>query len=208
MNAQSRPLARRTSQLGLALVAGLILAGCGFLKPARPISRYFVLTPLPAAAPAPADAPGLGVGQVKLAAYLQNTSLAIRKGTNEVDYSQMFLWAERLDTSFQRVLAADLAVLVPTGKVRLSAWRSEDVAAEVYVSVERFDVDVAGQGTLIAWWRIVSPGGQKTLKSGETRLTLAGPAPEADPAGAIATLSELLANLSRQLAPMLKEAAK
>jgi uncharacterized lipoprotein YmbA len=204
MNPQSLSLARRTTHLALALLAGLMLAGCGFLKPARPVSRYFVLTPLPAAAPAPAGAPGLGVGQVKLAAYLRETSLAIRKGANEVDYSQQFLWAEKLDTGFQRALAENLAVLLPTDKVRLSAWRSEDVVAEVYVNVERFDVDVAGQGTLIAWWRIGAPGGEKTLQSGEARLTLAGPAPDTDPAGAIATLSGLVGDFSRQLATSIK----
>ncbi len=123
----------------------------------------------------------MGVGQVKLPAYLFDTSLAVRKGTNEIDYLPSALWAERLDTGFQRVLAANLATLLPTDQIRLSAWRSEDVAAEVYVTIEQFDVDATGRGVLVAWWRILSPGGEKTLKAGESRLARQGPSPDAEP---------------------------
>ena len=147
----------------------------------------------------------MGVGQVKLPAYLFDTSLAVRKGTNEIEYLPSALWAERLDTGFQRVLAANLATLLPTDQIRLSAWQSEDVAAEVYVTIEQFDVDASGRGVLVAWWRILSPGGEKTLKAGESRLARQGPPPDADPSGAVATLSELVADLSRQLAQALKE---
>ena len=128
------------------------LTGCSFLKPAQATARHFVLTPLPAAEPAKV-APGalaVGVGQVKLPAYLFNTSLAVRKGTNEIEYLPSALWAERLDTGFQRVLAANLAIVLPTDQIRLSAWRSEDVAAEVYVTIEQFDVDASGRGVLVA----------------------------------------------------------
>ena len=183
------------------------LTGCSFLKPAKSTARHFVLTPLPASGPATAASGSLavGVGQVKLPAYLFDTSLAVRKGTNEIEYLPSALWAERLDTGFQRVLAANLAIVLPTDQVRLSAWQSEDVAAEVYVTIEQFDVDTSGRGVLVARWRILSPGGEKTLKAGESRLTRQGPPPDAGPSGAVATLSELVADLSRQLAQALKE---
>jgi len=116
------------------------------------------------------------------------------------------LWAERLDTGFQRVLAANLSVLLPTDRIRLSAWNREDVSAEVQVTLEQFDVDSNGRGVLVAWWRILSPGGEKTLKAGESRLSRQGPSPGTSPSGAIATLSDLMADLSRQLAQALKEA--
>jgi uncharacterized lipoprotein YmbA len=190
----------------VVLCAGL--TGCGFLKPAKITTRQFVLTPLPAVGPAatPSGWPAVGVGQVKLPAHLFNTSLAVRKGTNEMEYSGEVLWAERLDGSFQRVLAANLATLLPTDQIRLSAWRSEDVAAEVHVTVEQFDVDSSGRAVLVAWWRVLSPGGEKTLKAGECRVARQGPTPEANPSGAIAILSDLVADLSRQLTQALKEA--
>ena len=191
------------------LVALLALTGCGFLKPARSAERRFLLTPLPTVASTTVlgDAPRVGVGQVKLPAYLYNTSLAVRRGTNEVDYLPLALWAERLDTGAQRVLAANLAILLPTDQIRLSVWRSEDVSAEVYVAIEQFDVDTSGKAALVSRWRVMSPGGEKTLKAGECRFTHEGPSPEANPSGAVATLNHLLADLSRQLAQAIKETA-
>ena len=192
----------------LALAACVSLTGCfGFLKPSKATERHFVLAALPVTetAAVPPGTLAVGVGQVKLPAYLFNTSMAIRSGTNEIEYPVVTLWAERLDTGIQRVVAANLALLLPTDQIRLSAWRSEDVAAEVYVTIEQFDVDTRGNAVLVAWWRILAPGGEKILKAGEARLTRQGPSPDTAPSGAIATLSDLVADLSRQLAQALKE---
>ena len=163
---------------------------------------------MPAAEPAKV-APGalaVGVGQVKLPAYLFNTSVAVRKGTNEVEYLPSALWAERLDTGFQRVLAADLAIVLPTDRIQLSAWQKDAVAAEVYVTLEQFDVDAGGRGVLVARWRILSPGGEKILKAGGSRLVRQGRPPGDGASGAVATLSDLVADFSRQLAQALQEA--
>ncbi|MCX6922243.1 MAG: PqiC family protein [Verrucomicrobia bacterium] len=195
-------------RLLLAVALSVSLTGCfGFLKPAKPTARHFVLTTLPAAEPAakPGGTLAVGVGPIKLAAYLFNTSFAVRKGTNEIDYLPATFWAERLDSGLQRTLAANLATLLPTDQIRISAWQTADVSAEVYVAIDQFDVDARGQGMILAWWRILSPGGEKTLKAGECRLTRQGPAPQADPSGSIATLSELAAELSRQVAQAVKE---
>jgi uncharacterized lipoprotein YmbA len=184
------------------------LTGCfGFLKPVPSTARHFVLTPVPASG---SVAPGsgsvaLGVGQVKLASYLLDTSLAVRKGTNEITYMPSVLWAERLDSGLQRVLASNLSSLLHTDQVRLSAWQSEDVSAEIYVHIQQFDVNTDGNAVLVAWWRILAPGGQKTLKAGETRLSRPSPMPGVDPSGAVATLSQLVADFSGQLAQSIKE---
>jgi len=137
---------------------------------------------------------------VKIPAYLLDTSLAVRQGTNEINYLSLVLWAERLDSGLQRVLAANLATLLGTDQIHISTWRSRDVAAEVYVAIERFDVDSNGRGVLVARWRIVAPGGDKVLKASESRLTREGPSPDTEPAGAITTLSALVADMSRQIA--------
>jgi uncharacterized protein len=187
--------------------ACVVLCGCLDLKPARPTARYFVLSSLPGTAAARTTHLAVGIGQVKLPAYLFKESLAVRKGTNEVEYVEGALWAEQLSSGFQRVLAADLASLLPTDQVRLSGWRREDVALEVQITVEQFDTDTAGGGVLVAWWRIMSPGGEKLLKAGRFSAVQKGPAPQANPEGAIATLSRLLADLSRELAEAIKGVA-
>lgn len=198
---------RRLGAPLLAVSLGVGLAGCSFLKPAQASARHFVLTPLPAAEAdsAPANSLAVGLSRIRLAAYLFNTALAVRRDTNEIDYLPTAFWGERLDTGLQRVLAANLARLLPTDHIRLSAWQREDVSVEVYVRVERFEVDARGQGELVAWWRLLSPGGERTFKAGECHRTRQGPTPDTDPSGAVATLSELVADLSRELAQAIQE---
>jgi uncharacterized lipoprotein YmbA len=186
------------------IVLAVGFTGCSFLKPAKSTARHYVLTPI-AGRQAGSGSLTVGLGQVKLPAYLFDTSLAVRKSNNEIEYLNSALWAERLDAGLQRVLAANLGTLLPTDQIRLSAWQTGDVSVEVYVVIERFDVDARGQGVLAGWWRVLSPGGEKTLKAGKSRLTRQGPAPGTDPSGAVATLSELAADLSRQVAQAVKE---
>jgi uncharacterized lipoprotein YmbA len=199
-----RPRARTLLTILCSIVLSVGLAGCSFLKPAKSTTRYYVLTPV-AMTQSGSGSLTLGLGQVKLPAYLFNTSLAVRQGTNEVEYLDSSIWAERLDAGFQRVLAADLATVLPMEHVRLSAWQRAEVSAELYLTIEQFDVEAGGQGVLIASWRILSPGGEKVLKAGGSRLGRQGPRPDIGASGAVATLSELVADLSRQLAQALKE---
>jgi uncharacterized lipoprotein YmbA len=189
----------------MALCAGV--SGCSFLKPAKSSARHFVLSPVPAvgSATVASGSIAVGLGKVKIPAYLFNTSLVVRKGTNEIEYLPSTFWAERLDSGFQRVLAANLAILLPTDRVPLSAWRRDEVVAEVYVTLEQFDVDTSGRGALVAQWRILSPGGDQLLKAGSSRLSRQGPPPDPDVSGSFDTLSQLVADFAGQLASALKE---
>jgi uncharacterized lipoprotein YmbA len=193
-------------------VAGCALAvcltGCNILKPSGVNPQSFVLSPLPAAAtPSNHATGGVGVALVKIPSYLFKNSIAVREGTNQLAYLEKAVWAERLDRGLQRIVAANLASLLSTERISLSAWRSQEVDVEVFVTVEQFDVDHQGRGVLLAWWRLLSPGHEKELKTGQFRGTRSGPAPESDPQGAAATMSELAAGLSREIAEAIKAAA-
>jgi uncharacterized lipoprotein YmbA len=186
---------------GMLCLALIALTSCSFLKPAQSVARHFVLTTIATNAPASTLNPlALGVGQVRLPSYLFNTPMAVRKGANEVEHLPTANWAERLDAGFQRVLAANLATLLGTDRVYLSAWQKSDVAVELHVIIEQFDVDTSGRGQLSVRWRVVSPAGDQVLKSGISRIERTGPAPGTDAAGAVATLSELVGDFSREMA--------
>jgi uncharacterized lipoprotein YmbA len=182
--------------------AALGFAGCSFLKPSELVVRSFVLTALPA--PTEATAPPadrtVGIGFVKLPGYLLATPMAMRQGGNEIVYLPNARWAERLDRGLQRVIAANLTTLQPTVQTRLSAWRPEEVSAEVYVTIEQFDADALGEFVLIASWRIVSPAGGEVRQAGRFHTTRQGPAPDADPLAATELMSALVAELSQALA--------
>jgi uncharacterized lipoprotein YmbA len=147
----------------------------------------------------------VGIHAVKMPGYLSGKSFAMRRENNEIIYLESADWAERLDTSVQRVLAADLARLIPTDQVRLSRWGAEAVAIEVDVSVDRFDVDSRGEGSLVAWWRLLSPGGEKVLASSKFSATRKGPPPDTDPLGASKLMSHLASDLAETLARAIKE---
>ena len=189
------------------LIVCSYLTGCSFLKPVPDTSRQFILTPLPATETANVASGTwrVDVVHVKIPSYLFNSSLAVRKGTNEIVYPPGTLWAERLNTGIPRVLTADLSSLLPRDQIRISVGPGDDAAKEIGVTIDQFDVSSSGQAVLVAKWRIFSPGGEKILHSGESRLSRSGPAPDTDPSGAVGTLSDLIADLSRQLAQTLND---
>src|SRR6266404_3931421 len=137
-------------RFGLVCGASLLLSGC-LLKPVTVSTRRFVLAPIPASERAPTTAEPLpvGVGLVKMPAYLLRDSIAVRKGANEIAYLDDAFWAERLDQCFQQTLAANLSTQLPSDRVYLSAWQRDQVRVRVFVNVEQFDADTQGRGTLI-----------------------------------------------------------
>jgi len=195
--------------VALALVC-VILSGC-VLKPVTVSTRHFNLAPIPAGEPRPAAGAGaehlsIGIGFVKMPSYLLHNSIAVRNGANEIEYLDDALWSERLDESFQQDLAANLAGLLPSDSIYLTDWGHSQVTVTVYISVQQFDVDVTGRGTLIAQWRITVPGSDVPLKSGRTRLERTGASPRGKPEVIAETMSDLAARFSRDLARSIRDA--
>jgi uncharacterized lipoprotein YmbA len=91
--------------LALACGVGLVLSGC-LLKPVTVSTRRFILAPIPASehASTAAEQLSVGVGSVKMPAYLLRNSIAVRNGPGEIEYLEDALWGERLDQSFQQTL--------------------------------------------------------------------------------------------------------
>jgi uncharacterized protein len=190
--------------------AGLLLPGCANLKPVTDPVRYFVLQPDAVTAPgspAPKQAMTVGIGRVQVAEYLQRRQFMVRKDSHEVSYSTDVLWAERLDQSIERVLGLNLQSILGATNVLPSAWRPGGVKVEMHVAVSRFESDPQGRITLEAQWRITNPGGTHTWRTGRSKIHRQGPPPETDPGGAVATLSQSLGDLSRELAAALDDAA-
>jgi uncharacterized lipoprotein YmbA len=195
----------------LTLVSAL-LSGCMF-KPVSVSTRHFNLAPIPASEPrrvmsSDAENLSVGIGFVKMPSYLLRNSMEVRNGANEIEYLDGALWSERLDESFQRDLAANLADLLPSDSIYLTDWGHDHVMVAVYISVQQFDVDISGRGTLIAQWRITAPGSDVPLKSGRTRLEWTGASPRGKPEVIAKTLSELAAQFSRDLAQCIREARR
>ena len=190
--------------LGAGAVCAL-LSGCLF-KAATVTNQRFVLTPVQAESHASgAGQPAIGLGRIRMPDYLLNDSMAVRKSDFQIEYLENALWAERLDHSFQRVLAANLSAHLPDNHVRLSPWQPGEVTLAVRVNIERLDVDPEGRGTLIARWQIESADSGKVLKNGEANMSNTGAKPYADPATIAKSISDLTSQFSQNLAQAIRE---
>lgn len=185
------------------------MSGCLF-RPVAVSTRQFVLAPISTNEPtlSVAEPLSVGIGLVKMPAYLLRDSMAIRDGSNEIEYLEDALWAERLDQSFQQTVALNLSKLLPSGKIYLTDWGHDLAGPKLFISVQQFDVDTMGRGTLIANWRINLADDDTPLGSGQTRLVLAGSSPRGHPEIVAATLSDLTAQFSRELAQAISALAK
>jgi uncharacterized lipoprotein YmbA len=183
----------------------LAFTGCQSLRPVTDLTRYYVLSASAAASTRDYSNQALtiGIAPPELPGYLQNSRIAVRTGTNEINYSEYRQWAEHLDKGIQRVLASDLSTLLPSARVISSAWQSGDVKAEVYVSFQRFELDQNGDATLECEWRILSPGGGRVLRLDHALINKKGPPLANNPTGAVHSLSEALADLGQKIAAAL-----
>ena len=115
---------RLSFRLVVVCAANCCLLGCSLVSPPKGITpRSFVLTPITGPSPTGRTSATnivVGIHAVKMPGYLSGKSFAMRHENNEIVYLESADWAERLDTSFQRALATDLARLIPTDQVRLT----------------------------------------------------------------------------------------
>ena len=188
-------------RLMIMALASLSLTGC-LLRTATVAPRHFVLAPIPAEELSSSSNSNLSVeiGFVKLPAYLLRDSIAVRAGPNEIEYLQNALWAERLDQCLERTLTVNLRRLCSSNGMDLANLPRDQAAVKVLIHVEQFDVDAHGQGVLIARWRIVASGSNVLLSVGNTRLIRTVAPPRGKPEVIATTLSDLTAQLSRDIA--------
>lgn len=190
-------------------LAAIVLEGCVF-RPANVTTRHFILTSIITNEPPQltTDRLSLGIGTVKMPGYLLRDSMAVRSGTDEIEYFEGALWAERLDHCFQQALAVNLSKLLASDRIYLTSWRHDQVMACIFVDLQQFDVDATGCGTLVAQWRIEAPENDRTWKTGQIRLVQTGGSPRGHPEAVAATLSDLTGKFSRELAQAIVECAK
>jgi uncharacterized lipoprotein YmbA len=184
----------------------VLFFGCSTLKPTSAPPRYFLLAPIPAQTATNSTQPPLdsrqsrpavlAIAPIRLPDYLNKKSIAIRKSTNEIEYLESALWAERLDEGFLRVLTAGLASRLPGYTIRRTASHKEGIELELQLTVQQFEVNTVGEGVLTAEWRVVSPAAGKTIKEGKFHASRQGPDPKRDPGGAVSTLTALIHELS------------
>jgi uncharacterized lipoprotein YmbA len=170
------------------------------------------MTPLPDAdAPrdtvARRDGPALGIGPVKLPAYLDRSEVVTRSSPNALRVAEFNRWAEPLEDNFTRVVAMNLGVLAATDSVSVYPWpRSVSVDYQVSVEVDRFDAGANNQVVLIARWQVLAGDGGRIVRSGRTVVT--EPIASTDYEVLAGAMSAAAATLSREIAAAIPSARK
>lgn len=194
--------------LSLLVLAALAASGCATSPP----SQFFLMTPLPEA-DAPRDVarqrggPALGVGPVKMPAYLDRPEVVTRASQNALKVAEFNRWAEPLEDNFRRVLAMNLGVLADTDRVSVYPWpRSAPLDYQVTVDVDRFDAGANNQVVLIARWHVLAGDEGRLVRSGRTVVT--EPAATADYEALAGAMSNSVATLAREIAAAIPSGAK
>jgi uncharacterized protein len=148
------------------------------------------------------DRPGqisLGVGPVRLPAYLDRREIVTRVAQNRFDLSENDRWAEPLDENFTHVLAQNLSVLLGSDRIITYPWPLDKRPRyRVQIDVFRFEVNSAGEAELTARWAVVDETGREAPSINESRLSR--PAKDKSTDAYVTALSETVADLSREIA--------
>jgi uncharacterized lipoprotein YmbA len=147
----------------------------------------------------------VAVGPVTLPDLLDRPQLVARTGANRVEILETHRWAESLKSDIPRIIAANLAVLLPSTMV--SAYPQNaglDAAYRISVDIQRIEM-TAGEGVALeALWTVRRAGGGAP-KTGRTVVSES--AGSAGYEALVAAQSRALAAVSRDLAQALRSQA-
>lgn len=184
----------------LPLFALLLAIASGCSTP----PRYYVLDTLdtPSSKSNPTRKSMIGLEAIEVPRYIDQTRITIRTGRNTLAVAAHDEWHEPLDAGVQRVLAANLAALIPEAQIERVPWpRHFTPAYRLSVNITRFDATQNGAVSLAGSWTVAAGNSRDTddYRSYDIRLPSQGEA-HSDIA---ATMSDALAQLSRQIAEAL-----
>lgn len=196
------------------LAVSIFLAGCAGLSPRPDRSRFYTLAPIAGAASESArvanpDRAGfsLGLGPIEFPGYLDRPQVATRRAANRLDFSENDRWAEPLAESFTSVLAENLSTLLKTDRISIYPWGgSARPDYQIKLNVSRFETMADQQAELVARWEVLDGRSRKSLYAAQSRFSR--PAASQSTEAAVAALSEVLGDLSRDIAQALLSLAR
>lgn len=186
----------------LAIPMALALTGC--FRQSQP-DQFYMLRPVaaPERAAFPGEGPLVGLGPIRIPAYLDRPQIVIAASGQEYRLSEAHRWAERLDENIARVSAQNLSNLIPSDRILPHPWpREPKPDVQVAVNIQEMHVDPAGRVRMTALW---------TLRYGKSassnhKFTCQLPASLSDYAMMVEQQSQCLVRLNRDMAAAIKAA--
>jgi len=152
-----------------------------------------------------AQSPVVGVGPITLPKYLDRPQIVTRVGRHQLAIGEFDRWAEPLQDNISRVLAENLARLVPTDHILLHPWpRSATVDYQVSMEVLQFDGWLGGESTLLARWSILD-GAERELFN--RMVHLHAPSGGQGYEAMVVVMNQMIETLSRDIATAIQRLA-
>jgi uncharacterized lipoprotein YmbA len=191
---------RKKRQPGTLKIIALLVACVALLSACttKP-SRFYVLSATLKQAPATERTmtSTVGIRLVSIPKFMDRPQITERVGEHEIQLADFNRWAEPLDKNISQALGDNLAALLPDAQVVVFPWKqSQQPDMQVDVMIRRFDGRVGDDVVLEADWKIqLADGSIHPASKTFTRKTA-----DKEYASLVATMSALLADLSREIA--------
>jgi len=195
------------------IVSIFFLGGCLGKGTQRP-TEFFLLQPLDSSIEKQESAVGegvvLGIGPVRVRDYLNRPQIVTRTSANEIRIHDFNYWGEPLSTNFTAILAQNLSVLLSTDRILIFPYRSKQelpLEYQVAVDVIRFDGEPGVEATLLVQYYIEEVKENQRKKVLTRQPSFKKPLADKSFETLVATMSDLVADLSRDIAEEIKAAA-
>jgi len=179
------------------LVLGL--AGCAGCFRSGPPDQFYMLRAedAPVGNRMAGDGPLLGLGPIRIPAYLDRPQIVTAASAQEYRLSEDHRWAERLDDNIARVTARNLSNYLPTVRIVMHPWpREPKPDIQIALTLQEMHVDARGQIRMSALWSLRGNGREPRGYQFNCNL----PASISDYAVMVEAQSQCLARLNRAMA--------
>ena len=208
-------LFNRSYLIGIVLVISfLILGGC-LGKGTQKATRFYLLQPISGISSgerASVEGEGvmLAIGPVRVREYLNRPQIVTRTQENKIMLHDFHSWGEPLDKNFTAVLGGNLSNLLSTDRIVFFPWRERpNFDYQIVVDVMRFDGDLGEEALLIVHYQIWAVGESEgeERRVGIWKSSFSRQTKDDSYQALVSAMSELVGDLSREIAEKIKDAS-
>jgi len=205
----------RSCLLGTALIVFIVSFGGCLGKGTQKPTEFYLLQPLKSPIEEQGVAVGegtvVGIGPVRVRDYLNRPQIVTRTSTNEIKIHDFHYWGEPLSSNFTSILAQNLSVLLSTDRILIFPYRSKQelpLEYQVAVDVIRFDGEPGVEASLLAQYYILKFEENKRKQIVTRQPSFSKPLADDSFEALVAAMSELVGDLSREIAEKIKGASR
>lgn len=197
----------RNKPCWILVAAALAVSGCsGSLGGPSAPTRYYVLSavadPTPIGQVPAKTGPIVAVIPVDLAEYLDTPGIVTRSGANEIVRANFDQWAGPLADEVSRVVGENLASMIPTDRLTVSAGTGGlPIDYSVVIEIATFERDDTNKVKLLARWAIFKGSERTPIVLRTSRIEQA--AADSTYNAAVVAMNAVLGKLSEEIATVI-----